>query len=199
MTEDIYAERQKALAGKIHAGSRDSLVNFYLELAKKFGARPISVQLREEEARSTRLDLAERVLDANIIGYSGRVLAMAEDENAEMQQRLTTAMFLLERTALMRDAALKKDDAGVFAVYDSLRDSVCRLLTPDPPASPDYYRMSFREICSVYLDLEPALIAGSRLCGFMPPPDLRRIPGVYQPRLADRVEQVTMPADKKAG
>lgn len=184
---DINAERHTA-ARSISSGNRDELVKFSLDLANKFGGRPVSKELREEESKSTVLTQAERLLQLKIIEYSRGVLRMPEADRTAGTLRLTTALFLLERTKAIRDAALKDNKLGLFSLYVSLRDDVCGLL------GPSYYGSTFKDIAGAYLDIEPSIIAASKLCGFMRPPELVNIPDMYKMALGKRVEAALLPA-----
>jgi hypothetical protein len=101
---------------------------------------------------------------------------------------ILVALFLVERTKEIRDAALEKDNLGIYALYVSLRKDICELL------SAPYYRMAFQDIARAYLGFEPAIIAASQLCGFLKPPELADIPDLYKKRLVGLVREAAQPA-----
>jgi hypothetical protein len=146
-------------------------------LANKGG---ITDSQRKKEQASTALDIAERLLTLKIAEFSPK-LDNPDDTVAEDAQRLTLALFLLERTTQIRDAALKKNQLGTYALYVSLRDDVCKMLASD------YYQKNFTGIIHVYLDLEPQIIAASGICGILPPPSVAEIPDLYKKVLRARI------------
>jgi hypothetical protein len=187
---DIHAERREALANSTLEGNRSDLIQFHLDLAKKFGSGSIPREMRDQEAASTALVQAGRLLELKKIEYARGVKNKMPDQEVNASiLRLGTAMFLIDRVTEIRDAALKKNNLGIYALYSSLRDDVCRLL------GPSYYSMPFKDIAGEYIIFEPSIAAASQLCGFMKTPEFALIPGLYQERLSEFVQAVLEPQE----
>ena len=149
---DIHAERREALANSTLEGNRSDLIQFHLDLAKKFGSGSIPREMRDQEAASTALVPAGRLLELKKIEYARGVKNKMPDQEVNASiLRLGTAMFLIDRVTEIRDAALKKNNLGIYALYSSLRDDVCRLL------GPSYYSMPFKDIAGEYIIFEPSI------------------------------------------
>lgn len=167
-------------ARKAEGHKRDALKSIHLQLAQ-YSKKKIPPQMRGEEEASTSLAYAQHILDTQILGFSHRLLKMEAGEGTEATSRLTLAMFLLERTAQLRDASLEKDSLGLYALYVSIRTDVCNML------GSSYYGKTLSAIMAEYLDIEPRIIVASQLCGFMPPPEPANIPALYQKKLTELV------------
>lgn len=178
--KDPRAERQAALAA--HLSDREELVNFHIQMAEGSSLK-IPAQMRAEEASSTAIADAERRLSMQIGGFAHVILKLDKADRALPSLRLTLAMFLLERTKQIRDAALAKDNLGIHSLYLSVREDVCALL------GPSYYGMEFKDIISTYLDIEPRIMAVSQLCGLAMVPPAESIPSLYKKNLADAVSR----------
>ncbi|MDD5340142.1 MAG: hypothetical protein PHV13_02745 [Candidatus ainarchaeum sp.] len=164
------------------AGSRNGLKSLHLKLSQ-YSKKKIPAHLRAEEAQSTELAYVQRILDTQILGYARRSSVMQKQEAFNASRKLAMALFLMERTVQIRDESLKQDNAGLYALYFSIRKDVCRML------GSSYYAKPFEAIMTEYLDIEPRISAASKLCGFLPPPEAANIPSAYQPRLVELINK----------
>lgn len=178
----IYGERQEGSARAAYWRTRGEMAESYKQLAE-LSTRHVPPEARREEAASSALATARLRLQLEIARFSGNILGMESNDRVEPMLRLTMALFLVERTVQIRDAALEKDNLGIYALYVSIRDDVCRLLDVQ------YYGMSFKDIVNVYLDIEPGIIAASQLCGLGMVPPAESIPGLYKKKLVAEVSR----------
>jgi hypothetical protein len=176
MVDDLETARKR------DAGSRNDLKSLHLQMAQ-YSKKKIPVDLRRAEEQSAELAHAQGILDTQILGYARRFSGMQKPEAFNAARRLAMALFLMERTVQIRDASLKQDNAGLYALYFSIRKDVCRML------GSSYYGKPFDAIMAEYLDIEPRISVASKLCEFLPPPEAANITSVYQPRLVERISQ----------
>jgi len=162
-----------------HARDTRDLATVFKKFALAYTDK-ITDSLRKTEDASTALSIAEKLLQLEIAKFSSRLDNPHEGLKVDAQ-RLTLALFLLDRTAQIRDAALEKNELGIFSLYVSMRDGVCNLLVQG------YAKKSFTDIIHVYLDLEPQIIAASDICGMLPPPSVADIPELYKKVLKSKL------------
>lgn len=122
----------------------------------------------------------KKTLDAEIDDFSKENFSGPDDRFHMRVGALSTFMYLHDKVVELQAVVLAKDKAGLFALFDTVRNRFFDLL------SKNFFGRDFSESMADYLALEPLLIACAELAevGLIPIQDAVK---EYQPRLAKLV------------
>jgi len=176
--EGLFGQREAAASLSIFYKNRESIIRLYKDLSRMTDKK-IPKDMKEEDGKYKRLKKAESLLKKQI-----KEISKGQSKvNTLHVARLSSAMFLLERTEEVHEAALKNDSLGLYSLYVSLRNMIVDTLDEN------YYSLSQDDLIAAYLSIEPLLSACLDLCG-LAQIDIQTAMKIYKHRLAEEVDKL---------
>lgn len=165
-------------------------VELFKKLAKSSWVDALPSEKEEQEKKIAGFKKLEKLLEKEVKALSKENF---ENPSAALDRRIGVAtifMYLFDKTIELHTAVLEKDKDGLYALFDTTRDSIHSLLEKD------YFSRPHVEVVHDYIQFEPCLVACAELAE-VELVAVQKAVALYHPKLADMVGELMESGETK--